>query len=69
MIKLYVIRESVIGDDLKVGDICLTTEEMWYSDHESTLVSRPDGKEFWYNKCQFKTIDEIRNDKLNDIGI
>lgn len=69
MIKLYVIRESVIGDDLKVGDICLVTEEMWYSDHLSALVTKPDCTQFWYNKCQFKTVDEIRNDKLNHLGI
>lgn len=67
MITLYVVRKTIVGDGLEIGDICLTTEEMWNSYHESTLVSRPDGKEFWYNKNTFKTLEQLRGDKLNDI--
>jgi hypothetical protein len=69
LIQLFVIRDDVIGDDLKMGDICTCTEEMWNSYHLSVLVKKPNGYEFWYNKCMFKTIEDIRNDKLKDIGV
>ena len=68
-ICIKMVRQSVYNDDLKVGDLCKVTETMWYSSHKSALIIKPDGSEFWYNKCQFKTLEDIRNDKLNDIGI
>jgi len=70
MIDIKVVRKTQwYGDDLKIGDICKVSESMWNSEHQSTLVTKPDGSQFWYNKCQFKTLDEIRNDKLNNLGV
>lgn len=62
--ELFVIREY---GNLKLGDICECTEEMWISDHPSVLVTKPDGSEFWYYKYMFKTMIDIRDSKLNDI--
>ena len=68
--KVIVVDESqLINRDIKKGDVCEVTEEMWYSSHPAALVRKPDGKEFWYQKSAFKLLSEVRNDKLNELGI
>ena len=68
--KVVVVDESyLIDNDIKIGDVCEVTDLMWNSDHPSSLVTRPDGSHFWYHKLAFKPLDEIREEKLNALGI
>ena len=69
--KLVVVNESYLIDKyIKNGDICETYKfDMWYSDHPFVLVTKPDGSQFWYQKIAFKLLDEIREEKLNSLGI
>jgi hypothetical protein len=68
--KIVVVDETqLINRDLKKGDVCDVTEEMWHSWHPAALVTKPDGKEFWYQKSAFKLLTEIREEKLNELGI
>jgi hypothetical protein len=68
--KLVVVNEeSLINRDIKNGDICDSDDDIWYSDHPATLVTKPDGSQFWYQKIAFKTLDEIREEKLIKLGI
>ena len=68
--KLVVVNESyIINKDIRNGDVCDVTEDMWLTNHPATLVTKPDGSQFWYQKIAFKLLDEIREDKLNALGI
>lgn len=68
--KLVVVNESyLINKDIRNGDVCDVTEDMWLTNHPATLVTKPDGSQFWYQKIAFKLLDEIREDKLNSLGI
>ena len=68
--KIVVVNESqLINKDIKMGDVCEVTEDMWTSLHPAALVTKPDGSQFWYQKVAFKSIDEIREEKLQKLGI
>lgn len=68
--KIVVVDETQLIDrDLRKGDICDVTEVMWNTGFPAALVTKPDGKEFWYQKSAFKLLTEIREEKLNELGI
>lgn len=67
--KIVVVNESfLINKDIKSGDVCEVTEDMWNSDHPAALVTKPDGSKFWYNRSAFKLLQEIREEKLKSLG-
>lgn len=68
--KIVVVNESyLINKDIKMGDICDVDDDIWESDHPATLVTKPDGSQFWYQKIAFKSLQEIRDEKLDELGI
>lgn len=68
--KILVVNDSnLLNRDIMNGDVCDVTEEMWYSNHPAALVTKPDGKEYWYQKSAFRLLEDIREEKLNKLGI
>ena len=70
--KVVVVNEShLINKDIKIGDVCEVTDLIWNSSDSfhNVCVTKPDGSHFWYLKSAFKLLDEIREDKLNELFI